>query len=121
MFKILALKEVIASVLYLTELTLLLLRVSAYQKLYAKFLKLKTSSMITGFKPIFVLKISVASICRFFDVFIQIYFALTIAERLAHNLYKQFLRHVHGYCLFDCLIFYCETSIPADNVQTAKR
>ena len=50
---------------YLTELPFLLLRVSALRKLYAKFLKLKTASMITGFKPFFVLKISVASICRF--------------------------------------------------------
>ena len=63
-FQILALEEVIVSVPYLTELTLLLLRVSTLRKLYLKFLNLKTSSMITGFKA-FLLKISVASICRF--------------------------------------------------------
>ena len=49
-FQILAPKEVIVSVPYLTELTLLLLKVSAFRKLYVKFLNLKTSSMITGFK-----------------------------------------------------------------------
>ena len=63
-FQILLPKEVIVSVPYLTEFTLLLLRVSAFQKLYVKLLNLKTSSIITGFKPSFVLKISVASICR---------------------------------------------------------
>ena len=40
-FQILALEEVIVSVPYLTELTLLLLSVSAFRKLYAKFLNLK--------------------------------------------------------------------------------
>ena len=57
-FQILAPKEVIVSVPYLTEFTLLLLRVSAFRKLYVKFLNLKTSYMITRFKPFFVVKIS---------------------------------------------------------------
>ena len=48
-FQILAPKKVIVSVPYVIEFTLLLLRVSAFQKLYVKFLNLKTSSMITGF------------------------------------------------------------------------
>ena len=29
--------------------------------------------------------------------------------------------HVHGYCLYDYLVSCYETSIPADNIQTAKR
>ena len=64
-FQILPLEEAIVSVPYLTELTLLLLRVYTLRKLYVKFLNLKTSSMFTGFKPFLVLKILVASICRF--------------------------------------------------------
>ena len=66
--EILALKEVIVSAPYLTEFTLLLLTYFALEKLHVRFLTLKTSSMITGFKTFFVLKILVASICRFFDV-----------------------------------------------------
>ena len=64
-FQILTPKEVIVSVPYLTEFTLLLLRVSAFRKFYAKFWNLKKSNMITGFKLFFVVKISEASICRF--------------------------------------------------------
>ena len=62
-FRTLAHKEVTFSVPYLTEFTLLLLRVSTFRKLYVKILNLKTSSMITGFKPFFILKTSVARIC----------------------------------------------------------
>ena len=64
-FQILSPKEVIVSVPYLTEFTLLLLRISAFQKLYVEYLNLKISSKITGFKSFFVLKILVGSICRF--------------------------------------------------------
>ena len=63
-FKILAPEEVIFTVPYLTEVTLLLFRASKVRKLYVRFLNLKTSSTITGFKPFFFLKILVASICR---------------------------------------------------------
>ena len=48
-FQILALKEAIVLVPHLTELTLLLLRVFAFQKIWVKFLNLKTFSMITKF------------------------------------------------------------------------
>ena len=51
-FQILAPKEVIVSVPYLTELTLLLLKVSAFRKLYVKFLNLKTSEMGTECTPV---------------------------------------------------------------------
>ena len=120
-FQILAPKKVIVSVPYLTELTLLLLKVSTFQKLYAKFLNLKTSSMITGFKLFFVLKISEASIFRFLWCIDTDYFASPTAERLTHNLYKQFSGHVHEYSLYNCLFFYHEPSIPVDNIQTEKR
>ena len=52
---ILALKEIVASVPYLTEFTLLLLRVSAFQMFFRK-----TFSIMTGFKPLFVLRILLA-------------------------------------------------------------
>ena len=42
-------KEVIVLVPYLGEFLLLLLRVSAFQKLYAKSLNLKMSSIVTEF------------------------------------------------------------------------
>ena len=64
-FQILAPKEVIVSVPYLTEFTLLALRVFPFQKSFVEFLNLKTSYMITGFRPFYLLKILVASICRF--------------------------------------------------------
>ena len=41
---------------------------------------------------------------------IQTSFAFTISERLAHNLYKKFLRHVHGYCLLFFLLWNIHTS-----------
>ena len=54
-FQILAPKAVIVSVPYFKESTMLLLRLSAFQKCYIKYLSLKSSSMITEFKLFFVL------------------------------------------------------------------
>ena len=65
-FQILAPKEAILLVPCLTEFTLVLLRVSKFQKLYVTFLSLKTSSITAGFKFFFVLNILVASICGIF-------------------------------------------------------
>ena len=77
-FQSLALKEAIVSLPYLAEFTLLLLRVFTFRKVYVKFLNLKISSVVTGFKPFFVLKILIASVCMFVWC-IDAYFALKIA------------------------------------------
>lgn len=57
-FQRLVLKEVIVSVPNLADKFILRI-------LYVKFLNLKMFSMITGLKPLFILKTVVASICKF--------------------------------------------------------
>ena len=84
-----------------------------------RFCEIENVCHNSGFNSFLVLKIYVASICKF------IWWIVTdlsfFSGSSKQSIYMHFERFFHGYYLFNCLTLCCGTSILMDCIQIGKR